>query len=44
LADRPVGALTPAQAFGADFALSIEGTRRYADQKEKADATPEPER
>jgi len=26
---RPSGALTPAQAFGADFVLEIEGTRRY---------------
>lgn len=25
---RPAGALTPAQAFGADFVLQIEGTRR----------------
>jgi short subunit dehydrogenase-like uncharacterized protein len=30
LEDRPVGALTPAGAFGADFALEIEGTRRAA--------------
>jgi short subunit dehydrogenase-like uncharacterized protein len=29
LDERPVGALTPAQAFGADFILEIEGTRRY---------------
>jgi short subunit dehydrogenase-like uncharacterized protein len=28
LAKRPIGALTPAQAFGADFVLEIEGTRR----------------
>jgi len=28
LANRPTGALTPAQAFGADFVLEIEGTRR----------------
>ncbi len=28
LAQRPVGALTPAQAFGPDFVLEIEGTRR----------------
>lgn len=28
LVNRPVGALTPAQAFGADFVLEIEGTRR----------------
>jgi short subunit dehydrogenase-like uncharacterized protein len=28
LAERPVGALTPAQAFGADFALQVPGTRR----------------
>src|SRR5262249_37482679 len=28
LARAPKGALTPAQAFGADFVLSIEGTRR----------------
>lgn len=28
LAQRPVGALTPAQAFGQDFVLAIEGTRR----------------
>ena len=28
LEDRPVGALTPALAFGADFVLDIEGTRR----------------
>ncbi len=29
LANRPAGALTPAQAFGADFVLEIEGTQRY---------------
>jgi short subunit dehydrogenase-like uncharacterized protein len=29
LEERPVGALTPAQAFGADFVLGIEGTRRF---------------
>jgi short subunit dehydrogenase-like uncharacterized protein len=28
LAEQPVGALTPAQAFGADHVLGIEGTRR----------------
>jgi short subunit dehydrogenase-like uncharacterized protein len=28
LAERPVGALTPAQAFGADFILEIEGSKR----------------
>jgi short subunit dehydrogenase-like uncharacterized protein len=28
LAERPRGAFTPAQAFGADFALEIEGTTR----------------
>lgn len=28
LSERPTGALTPAQAFGVDFALEIEGTRR----------------
>jgi short subunit dehydrogenase-like uncharacterized protein len=28
LRDRPSGALTPAQAFGADFVLTIEGVRR----------------
>ncbi len=28
LRDRPVGALTPAQAFGADFVLTIDGVRR----------------
>jgi short subunit dehydrogenase-like uncharacterized protein len=28
LQERPVGALTPALAFGADFVLEIEGTRR----------------
>jgi len=28
-AHGPAGALTPARAFGADFALEIEGTRRY---------------
>jgi short subunit dehydrogenase-like uncharacterized protein len=27
LAERPVGVLTPAQAFGAEFALSVPGTR-----------------
>src|SRR5262249_39109457 len=27
LAERPIGVLTPAQAFGADFALSLPGTR-----------------
>ena len=26
---QPVGALTPAQAFGADFVLEAEGTKRY---------------
>lgn len=30
LEQRPTGALTPAQAFGADFVLEIEGTRRIA--------------
>lgn len=29
LAEAPVGALTPALAFGADFVLDIPGTRRY---------------
>jgi short subunit dehydrogenase-like uncharacterized protein len=29
LAENPVGALTPALAFGADFVLSVEGTRRF---------------
>lgn len=29
LAEDPVGATTPALAFGADFVLSIEGTRRF---------------
>lgn len=29
LDDRPQGALTPALAFGADFVLQIEGTRRF---------------
>ena len=28
LADHPVGVLAPAQAFGADFVLSIGDTRR----------------
>jgi short subunit dehydrogenase-like uncharacterized protein len=28
LAERPTGMLTPAQAFGADFVLEVEGTRR----------------
>jgi short subunit dehydrogenase-like uncharacterized protein len=28
-AHAPAGALTPARAFGADFALEIEGTRRF---------------
>ena len=28
LRERPSGALTPAQAFGADFVLNIEGVRR----------------
>lgn len=28
LRDRPVGALSPAQALGADFVLRVEGTRR----------------
>jgi short subunit dehydrogenase-like uncharacterized protein len=31
LHDRPVGALTPAQAFGADWVLGVEGTRRILD-------------
>jgi short subunit dehydrogenase-like uncharacterized protein len=26
---QPVGATTPALAFGADFALTVEGTRRF---------------
>jgi short subunit dehydrogenase-like uncharacterized protein len=30
LRDQPSGALTPAQAFGADFVLTIEGVRRWA--------------
>jgi short subunit dehydrogenase-like uncharacterized protein len=30
LRDQPLGALTPAQAFGADFVLTIEGVRRWA--------------
>ena len=29
LADNPAGALAPAQAFGADFVLDIEGVRRF---------------
>jgi short subunit dehydrogenase-like uncharacterized protein len=29
LAERPAGALTPAQAFGADFVLSLPGVRRF---------------
>jgi short subunit dehydrogenase-like uncharacterized protein len=29
LADKPVGALTPAQAFGADFVLEVPGTQRF---------------
>ena len=29
LRERPSGALTPAQAFGADFVLAIEGVRRW---------------
>ncbi|HEX5660629.1 MAG TPA: saccharopine dehydrogenase NADP-binding domain-containing protein [Polyangiales bacterium] len=29
LAERPVGALTPAQAFGADFVLEIPNTQRF---------------
>jgi short subunit dehydrogenase-like uncharacterized protein len=29
LAERPQGALTPAQAFGADFILEIEGSKRF---------------
>jgi short subunit dehydrogenase-like uncharacterized protein len=31
LMERPLGSLTPAQAFGADFILEIEGTQRYDD-------------
>jgi len=30
LRDQPSGALTPAQAFGADFVLGIEGVRRWS--------------
>jgi short subunit dehydrogenase-like uncharacterized protein len=30
LRDHPSGALTPAQAFGADFVLTIEGVRRWS--------------
>jgi short subunit dehydrogenase-like uncharacterized protein len=26
---KPVGALTPALAFGSDFVLKIEGVKRY---------------
>ncbi len=29
LAERPAGALTPAQAFGKDFVLELDGTRRF---------------
>jgi short subunit dehydrogenase-like uncharacterized protein len=29
LADQPTGTLTPAQAFGADFVLEIDGSRRW---------------
>jgi short subunit dehydrogenase-like uncharacterized protein len=29
LAERPVGALTPAQAFGADFVLAVSNTQRF---------------
>jgi short subunit dehydrogenase-like uncharacterized protein len=29
LAERPVGALTPSLAFGADFVLQVEGTQRF---------------
>jgi len=29
LAEGPVGALTPAQAFGADFIMEIEGSKRF---------------
>jgi short subunit dehydrogenase-like uncharacterized protein len=29
LVERPVGALTPSQAFGADFILEIEGSKRF---------------
>jgi short subunit dehydrogenase-like uncharacterized protein len=29
LLERPVGALTPALAFGADFVLEVEGTQRF---------------
>jgi short subunit dehydrogenase-like uncharacterized protein len=29
LAERPVGALTPAQAFGADFVLAVPNTQRF---------------
>jgi short subunit dehydrogenase-like uncharacterized protein len=29
LREHPSGALTPAQAFGADFVLTIEGVRRW---------------
>ncbi|HOA23332.1 MAG TPA: saccharopine dehydrogenase NADP-binding domain-containing protein [Aggregatilineales bacterium] len=29
LAERPIGALTPSQAFGEDFVLEVDGTRRY---------------
>jgi hypothetical protein len=31
LAENPVGALAPAQAFGADFVLDVEGTQRLDD-------------
>jgi short subunit dehydrogenase-like uncharacterized protein len=37
LAENPSGTLTPALAFGADFVLEIEGTRRYDQLPERID-------
>lgn len=37
LTQRPAGALTPAEAFGADFVLEIPGTKRYSSLPPDAD-------
>jgi short subunit dehydrogenase-like uncharacterized protein len=38
LAENPSGTLTPAMAFGADFVLEIEGSRRYDQMPERPNA------
>jgi short subunit dehydrogenase-like uncharacterized protein len=38
LAENPTGTLTPAMAFGADFVLEIEGTKRFDQLPERINA------